>query len=342
MNILETKLDEYSEFPALVLGLDGWILKSVPTETRPQFLRSYQKTLQIAFHPDRAPNDVAKLSREKFLQVVGEAVAYLSENQINYELATDNVPTKRNPLVALRRGTEARDELIERKHQELESTKIRVRELETKLEEASMNNARIMSAAQQEQYAHYRMRAWLNSNVKEMAPILGQHIKFHGEHVTMAVLAHRTYENTNLKTAAPQPMLLRAGKVRGCSVDGARVIGAMANTHLVDYIRSQRNWQEPNRNDWPNFLEDATADKLRFFMVPFIAPAVALILDTLPMSAIIVARINAKSRQLSDLDAELKLARQKQSVAETENRKLKRKVKRLTDQIWNANKKKKS
>jgi hypothetical protein len=102
-------------FPALILGLDGWLLRAIPAEHRNQFLDQYHKVLKTIFHPDRIQDDFSKRGREKFLQIASESIAFLKENPINFELSVDAVPTRFNPVVKLGNKINTLESVILRK-----------------------------------------------------------------------------------------------------------------------------------------------------------------------------------------------------------------------------------
>lgn len=101
VDVMADKLDEFDKYPALTLGLDGWILRSLPTELRARFLTGYEKLLQIAFHPDRYQDPALKESRDRYLRSVSEAIVFLLSGNVEYATAVDDVPTRRNPLIRM-------------------------------------------------------------------------------------------------------------------------------------------------------------------------------------------------------------------------------------------------
>lgn len=99
---LEKKLKEYENLPAHILGLDGWMLRAIPSDKRESFLKSYEKLLRIIFFPDHAQSSQEKLQREQYIQSVSNAVSFLISDKFAFELAVDQVPTNRNPVVRLK------------------------------------------------------------------------------------------------------------------------------------------------------------------------------------------------------------------------------------------------
>jgi hypothetical protein len=122
-DLIAQKTGEYDRFPGLLLGLDGWILRSVPKSLRRQFLEGYEKLLRIVFHPDRYQDPAIKQSRQSYLQSVSEAVSFMAQDEFSFEIASDAVPTKRNPFVALQHEVDRRDDIISRFHSEVDAAR---------------------------------------------------------------------------------------------------------------------------------------------------------------------------------------------------------------------------
>ena len=111
-NELENKIAELKDQPGFILGLDGWILRSVPMEHRKKFLDAYEKALQIAHHPDLFQDEAEKTRHERFLQTVANAVKFLNSDPFAYDLATEDVPTKQNHFLRAKETIEQRDKEI--------------------------------------------------------------------------------------------------------------------------------------------------------------------------------------------------------------------------------------
>lgn len=120
---LERKIQELTNFPAHQLGLDGWLLRSIPRDARNTFLKEFEKALKVAFHPDRVQTLSEKQRRESYLQTISNAVATLSSDAQLYDLATEDVPTKRNPLVGMKNALHAHQEEIRVLQAEIEQQK---------------------------------------------------------------------------------------------------------------------------------------------------------------------------------------------------------------------------
>lgn len=118
LDLIACKIDEYANFPGLILGLDGWILRSLPIEFRAKFLTGYEKLLQVVFHPDRYQDAAKKKSRDAFLRSLSEAVAFMLLGPVEYDLGASDVPTRKNPLVQLHNTVDRQDEIIARLHAE--------------------------------------------------------------------------------------------------------------------------------------------------------------------------------------------------------------------------------
>lgn len=112
--LLAQKTAEYDNLPGLVLGLDGWILRSIPKDQRETFLKGFEKIIRVVMHPDRARTDAQRKTRENYLQSVSEAVRFMLSDEFSYDMTADSVPSKKNPLVTLKHEIVRREEIIER------------------------------------------------------------------------------------------------------------------------------------------------------------------------------------------------------------------------------------
>ena len=78
---LEKKITELTDQPGHILGLDGWILRTIPEEKRNGFLKGYEKLLRIAFFPDHAKSQDQRANYERFNQAIANAVSFLTRIQ---------------------------------------------------------------------------------------------------------------------------------------------------------------------------------------------------------------------------------------------------------------------
>ena len=112
VNELEKKIAEFKDQPGFILGLDGWLLRSVPIGQRRRFLEAFEKALQIVHHPDLFQDETEKMRHQRFLQTVANAVKFLTSDHLAYDLATEDVPTKQNHFLKTQEKVEARDKEI--------------------------------------------------------------------------------------------------------------------------------------------------------------------------------------------------------------------------------------
>lgn len=129
---LEARTNEYEGLPAHILGLDGWLLRSIPESRRKEFLQGYERLLKVVFHPDRYPAEEEKIRKQKYLQAVSNAVFFLTNDPIAFEMSVDKVGTAINPIVSLRRTLETREKQLgdlEKQLSSLTAEKSKVQEL---------------------------------------------------------------------------------------------------------------------------------------------------------------------------------------------------------------------
>ena len=132
---LERKLIEYENLPGHMLGLEPWLLRSIPEDKRADFLKGYEKLVRVIYFPDHAKTPKEKKGREKFIQALVKDVAYLTSDPFAFELAIESIPSRRNPVVGLKMS--------------LEDSKNEIAKLEHRLSEQQKTN-RQMSAFSQE------------------------------------------------------------------------------------------------------------------------------------------------------------------------------------------------
>jgi len=326
MNLIETKLEEYSDFPALVLGLDGWLLKSVPVDVRPIFLRAFQKSLQIAFHPDRVISPEAKISREKYLQVVGDAIHYLCDSQMNYELATDNVPTKRNPLVGLQNSIISRDALIEDKCAEISELKSALGGVKENLQAERLKLAQYEKAMITAQYSGYRVRNWLRLHTQDLVSLRLQRLQFSGQEIAFQDLAKALVSDGDFTADKPKKMRIVGGKF-----ENERVIGALSKVHFQEYVKARNNWEDFGADRLNEILHTISENSLKNFILPFytVGTAIITLREGGGFRVVVVNSIPKENSVMRLLNAELRRERANSAHAKTQVRKLKAKIKKL-------------
>ena len=137
-DLLLAKLKEYENLPGNVLGLDGWVLRSLPRDQRKFFLEAYLKAMRVAFHPDRSPNEEGRKARESFVKALVEAVTFLCSGTLEYEMATDLVPARKNFMVQLKQDVLQRDAALTAQDD-------RVTEVERSNENLRIENQKLVS-----------------------------------------------------------------------------------------------------------------------------------------------------------------------------------------------------
>lgn len=137
-DITAQKTAELDSVPGAILGLDGWMLRSIPQAMRERFLQGYERVLRTVFHPDLYQDVVIKKGKERFLQAVHESITFLLGDYYAWEAAVDSIPTARNPFIQAKRDLDIRDEIIR-------TLSVRNDELNSKLRSALESNSALMS-----------------------------------------------------------------------------------------------------------------------------------------------------------------------------------------------------
>lgn len=279
-DLITSKTAEFENLPGLVLGLDGWVLRSVPKHLRAQFLTGYEKLLRIVFHPDRYSEENQKQSRQVYLQAVGEAVRFMLADEFSYELTTDTVPTRRNPMVSLRNAVQVRDAIIARLDEEKNqsttnaaATEIQNAQLKAQLEDLSELSEKRLSVSHRLRvitriavrnypvpigaafcratgyYLNFKECELLNSiaRLSSSGEIGETHPWAYGDWVD---------EAKNQKLTEPQSEL---SLERG-GFDGGRIVGAMTIAHLCEYLR--------HINDYGTITPEKALTDLKYISAP--------------------------------------------------------------------------
>jgi hypothetical protein len=105
-NELEKKIGEYQDLPAHILGLDGWLLRNIPRESRVTFLKGYEKLMRVIYSPDRTQDPVDKNRRDLYIRAVARAVSFLTSDSFAFDLCVDEVPSKQNPIIQLEKKSD--------------------------------------------------------------------------------------------------------------------------------------------------------------------------------------------------------------------------------------------
>lgn len=180
-DILVQKTSEFDRFPGLILGLDGWILRSVPKDLRKQFLAGYEKVLRVVFHPDRYSDPAVKASRQNYLQVVAEAVKFMTTDEFNFEFASDAVPTHTNPFVRLQNAIDIRDRVIDKTNSELESDRRILKSTQAELGVLRRRFNALTDSIVSREKSQALMRRFLSTELQEYpVPIAFSHHKVLG------------------------------------------------------------------------------------------------------------------------------------------------------------------
>jgi len=135
---LEAKIAEFDGLPGHVLGLTGWILRTLPKEKRQRFLEGYEKLIRIAYHPDHANDQKSMNSNVAFIQRVSQAISFLCNSELNYEMASEIVPSPQNPIIKLKTSMEEQKMSYEKESSELKANLASV--LKEKEKEKNLNS----------------------------------------------------------------------------------------------------------------------------------------------------------------------------------------------------------
>ncbi len=267
-DLITQKTQEFDNLPGLILGLDGWILRSLPKELRAQFLNGYEKLLRIVFHPDRYSDEIKKTSRQNYLQSVNESVRYLLADDFAYEMTVDSVPTHKNPMVTLRNSVEVRDNIIARLDAKI--AEITLSEKNQAKETLRLRNLQqaINNEAENMRHADYRLRLELRHVVKHFAvPIHFDRSEVKGHFITphpgtlldriaeySSVSVLNSFDESWIKQAQEQkwlqPILELVFKKTICryAIKQSRLpgtytlVGGMTFLQLLEYVRRHNNY----------------------------------------------------------------------------------------------------
>lgn len=113
MKTIETVLSENQELSAHLLGVDGWILRTMPEDRRNVFLRLYEKALRTALHPDLIADKKKKKFYDGYLARVSEVVTSMCGDVATYETLAELVPSPKSKLIQVSKILGDRDQSVD-------------------------------------------------------------------------------------------------------------------------------------------------------------------------------------------------------------------------------------
>ncbi len=275
LHALEAKTSEYQNLPGLILGLDGWVLRSIPKELRGTFLAGYRKLLNITFHPDRTQNEERKRAFQNYLQTVSEAVEFLVESEMNYELAVDVVPTRLNPIVQLKRNAEASESALGSMAERLKEATDQIQPLSARAEQAERRADTVVAELRNLERAHFEMRQALATFSRRcIFPVNGPEIKLWVVFLDLAETDDVLRQQFTGQMTAGRPgkacnRYLSVGEQRW------RIFGAMTPVHVREWVGDRKNVGAWIRSEFAAEHLGAVTS----FTVPFMAVGMFLVLE---------------------------------------------------------------
>lgn len=121
MKTLATVLDSNQELSAHILGLDGWLLRTIPADRRNTFLRLYEKAVRTALHPDLIQDQNKKQFYDRYLGRVSESISAMCADAASYDELAEFVPAAKSKVVGLEQLLAERDAKIEELRAEIEA-----------------------------------------------------------------------------------------------------------------------------------------------------------------------------------------------------------------------------
>jgi len=271
-DLIAVKAAEYQNLPGMILGLDGWILRSVPPGLRTQFLAGYEKLLRVVFHPDRYQDNDKKQSRLVYLQSVNEAVRYMLSDEFAYETTTDTVPTRKNPIVTLQNAIEVRDSIIARIDEDLSTSSSRGRTLSAEVSALRMDLLRTRNEADRRATLDHRLRQITTASVRgHPVPIGAKFAKVGGSFLNWGAgredsqLLARMADNASASSVSPDHEWVRKASWLGVAREEGimekscklnfkislaqgspqkMMIAGMTIAHLCEFVRANFNFPE--------------------------------------------------------------------------------------------------
>ncbi|MEK6861007.1 MAG: hypothetical protein AABY07_03460, partial [Nanoarchaeota archaeon] len=78
---LELKIGEKEVQPVSLLGIEPWVIRSLPDNLKIAFLNQYKKAIQVSHHPDLYQDAGQKKVHERFFQATVRYIDLLLENR---------------------------------------------------------------------------------------------------------------------------------------------------------------------------------------------------------------------------------------------------------------------
>src|SRR3989344_562753 len=104
---LELKIGEKESLPASLLGVEPWVIRSLPDNLKVAFLNQYKRAIQVSHHPDLYQDSRQKKVHERFFQATVSYIELLLENRMEREFAFDNLSSRSNLEVRLKEEMKA-------------------------------------------------------------------------------------------------------------------------------------------------------------------------------------------------------------------------------------------
>lgn len=315
-DLIAGKTAEYDKLPGLILGLDGWILRSVPKELRHQFLNGYEKLLKIVFHPDRYQEPKTKQSRQTFLQSVGEAVRFMLADEFAFEITADSVPSKKNPMVSLREAIQIRDNIISNIDDKLDDKSETIKSLSLEVDRLRNQLHKAISDSDRRAKIDHQLKAIVRTTIKKFpVPIGLKHCAVTGRFLELResfmaqdiarfsssanisddsiwVTEAKWISGLNIEKSTGPVMTFRFNRATAETDDmHCTQIGGMTIAHLCEFIRAFHDYPDSleaigtmQAINWLTTFVDPTKTQMEFhiraspFLLSYYAPNMLLLL----------------------------------------------------------------
>ena len=139
MKTLETVLESNQGLSAHILGVDGWLLRTIPEERRAVFLRLYEKAVRTALHPDLIQDANKKKFYDRYVGRVGESIAAMCADTATFEAMAEFVPAAKSRAIS-------RDVLLAERDSTIDALRAEIKEKEATFKNESNNFSSSMAA----------------------------------------------------------------------------------------------------------------------------------------------------------------------------------------------------